>query len=47
MSNGLSKSFNSSCFVSFSDRMACSVGIFQSMPSESSRMDMPPSASGW
>ena len=47
MSNGLSKSFNISCFVSFSERLAWAVGIFQSMPKVSSRMLMPPSASGW
>ncbi len=33
-------------FVSFSDRIAWSVGIRQSMPSESSKIRMPPSASG-
>ena len=32
MTKGLSKSFKTSCFVSFSERMACSVGIFQSIP---------------
>ena len=31
LSNGLSKSFNILCFVSFSERLACSVGIFQSI----------------
>ena len=46
ISNGESKSFNIACFVSFSERLACSVGIFQSMPRLSSRMLMPPSASG-
>ena len=46
ISNGLSKSFNIACFVSFSERLACSVGIFQSIPRVSSRMLMPPSASG-
>ncbi len=46
MSNGESKSFNIACFVSFSERLACSVGIFQSIPRLSSRMLMPPSASG-
>ena len=37
ISNGESKSFNIACFVSFSERLACSVGIFQSMPRVSSR----------
>ena len=46
MSNGESKSFNIACFVSFSERLACSVGIFQSIPRLSSRMLIPPSASG-
>lgn len=46
ISNGLSKSFNIACFVSFSERLACSVGIFQSMPRLSSRIEIPPSASG-
>ena len=45
-SNGLSKSFNIACFVSFSERLACSVGIFQSIPRVSSTILMPPSASG-
>ena len=45
-SNGESKSFNIECFVSFSERLACSVGIFQSIPRESSKIEMPPSASG-
>ena len=47
MSNGLSKSFNIACLVSFSERLACSVGIFQSIPRESSKIEIPPSASGW
>ena len=47
ISNGLSKSFSIACLVSFSERLACSVGIFQSMPRLSSRILMPPSASGW
>ena len=47
MSNGESKSFSMTCFVSFSERLACSVGIFQSIPRLSSRMLIPPSASGW
>ena len=38
--------FSIACFVSFSERLACSVGIFQSIPRVSSRMQMPPSASG-
>ena len=42
--NGLSKSFRMACFVSFSLRIAFSVGIFQSMPRLSSIMLMPPSA---
>ena len=46
MSNGESKSFNIACFVSFSERLACSVGIFQSIPSDSSKIEIPPSASG-
>ena len=46
ISNGLSKSFSIACFVSFSERLACSVGIFQSIPRVSSRMLIPPSASG-
>ena len=46
ISNGESKSFSITCFVSFSERLACSVGIFQSIPRLSSRMLMPPSASG-
>ena len=46
MSNGESKSFSIACFVSFSERLACSVGIFQSIPRLSSRIEMPPSASG-
>ena len=46
MSNGESKSFSIACFVSFSERLACSVGIIQSIPRVSSRMLMPPSASG-
>ena len=45
-SKGLSKSFNKGCLVSFSDRIALSIGIFQSIPRESSRMLIPPSASG-
>ena len=47
ISNGDSKSFSIVCFVSFSERLACSVGIFQSIPRVSSRMLIPPSASGW
>ena len=47
ISNGLSKSFNFACFVSFSERLACSVGIFQSIPRVLSRILIPPSASGW
>lgn len=47
ISNGLSKSFSIACFVSFSERLACSVGIFQSISRLSSRIEMPPSASGW
>lgn len=46
ISNGLSKSFSITCFVSFSERLACSVGIFQSIPRLSSRIEIPPSASG-
>ena len=46
MSNGESKSFIIACFVSFSERLACSVGIFQSIPRVSSRIEIPPSASG-
>ena len=46
-SNGLSKSLRFGCLVSFSLRMAFSVGICQSMPRLSSVMEMPPSASGW
>ena len=46
ISKGLSKSFNIACFVSFSERLACSVGIFQSIPRLSSRIEIPPSASG-
>ena len=46
ISNGLSKSFNIACFVSFYERLACSVGIFQSIPRVSSRIEIPPSASG-
>ena len=46
ISNGESKSFSIACFVSFSERLACSVGIFQSIPRVSSRILMPPSASG-
>lgn len=45
-SNGLSKSFNSGCLVSFSLSMAWSEGMRQSMPSDWSRMLMPPSDSG-
>ena len=41
-----SKSFSIACFVSFSERLACSVGIFQSIPRLSSRIEIPPSASG-
>ena len=44
--NGESKSFSMACFVSFSERLACSVGIFQSMPRVLSRMLIPPSVSG-
>lgn len=44
ISNGESKSFSNGCFVSFSLRMALSVGIRQSMPRLSSRMLIPPSA---
>ena len=40
------KSFSIACFVSFSERLACSVGIFQSIPRVSSRIEIPPSASG-
>lgn len=46
MLNGELKSFSISCFVSFSLSIALSVGMRQSMPNESSRMDIPPSASG-
>ena len=46
ISNGESKSFSMACFVSFSERLACSVGILQSIPRVSSRMLIPPSASG-
>ena len=37
ISNGESKSFSITCFVSFSERLACSVEIFQSIPRVSSR----------
>ena len=47
MSNGESKSFSIACFVSFSERLACSVGIFQSIPRLLSRIEIPPSASGY
>ena len=40
------KSFSTSCFVSFSERLACSVGMRQSIPSDSSKIEIPPSASG-
>ena len=46
MLKGLSKSFSISCIISFSLRSAFSVGIFQSIPSDSSLMLMPPSACG-
>ena len=46
VSKGLSKSFSTSCFVSFSERLACSVGMRQSIPSDSSKIEIPPSASG-
>ena len=45
ISNGLSKSPNFGCLVSFSERIALSA-IRQSIPKESSRILMPPSASG-
>lgn len=44
ISNVVSKSFSIAYFVSFSEILACSVGIFQSIPRVSSRMLMPPSA---
>ena len=46
ISKGLSKSFSKGCLVSLSERRACSVGMRQSIRRESSRMEMPPSASG-
>ena len=46
MSKGVSKSFRRACFVSFSLSRALSVGIFQSISSEVSRIEIPPSASG-
>lgn len=46
VSKGLSKSFSTACFVSFSERLACSVGMRQSIPRDSSKIEIPPSASG-
>lgn len=43
---GESKSLSSGCLVSFSDRIAFSAGICQSMPRLSSNIEIPPSASG-
>ena len=45
--NGLSKSFRLICLVSFSLRIAFSMGIRQSMPRLRSVMAIPSSASGW
>lgn len=44
--NGESNSFSKRCFVSFSERLACSVGMRQSIHRESSKIEIPPSASG-
>ena len=39
--NGESNSFSKGCFVSFSERLACSVGMRQSIPSDSSKIVIP------
>lgn len=39
--NGESKSFSKGCFVSLSLRLACSVGMRQSIPRDSSKIEIP------
>ena len=45
-SNGLSNSLSLGCLISFSDKIAFSAGILQSIPKLSSKIEMPPSDCG-